>query len=97
MKEMPLLLFIMLEAAETTYPGDDPNTKGQCLGAIGSFILAEFFFREFWRTYDFIEGDETVESELKHLFKGGPPATMPALIEEIANRKGWTKPEAKFW
>jgi hypothetical protein len=34
---------------------------------------------------------------LGRLFVSGPPASMPALIDEIARRKGWDKGDATFW
>jgi hypothetical protein len=98
--DTPLLLFIMFEAAATVYPRNaelKEIQEGQCLGAIGSFIIAEFLFGEYWRTHDLIENDPAAKAALDQLFGPQVPASMPALIEEIARRKGWDGPDTKFW
>jgi hypothetical protein len=61
------------------------------------FIVADFLFGEYWRTHPFIEGDAETEAALGRLFVSGPPASTPALIDEIARRKGWDKGDATFW
>ncbi len=93
-RDMPLLLFLLIEAAVTSAPSIRP---GECLGAIGSFILAEFFFREYWRTYPVIEADAEARDEEAALFGGAAPGSMPQLIGEIAHRKNWEDVQPKFW
>lgn len=96
----PLLLFILLEAAET---GNDDETKGQCLGAVGSAIVAEFFFKEYLRGCPLIEADKDVREDALHVFKDGPgtskdvPGTMPDLIGYLSSKMKWTYVKPKFW
>jgi hypothetical protein len=88
--DIPLLLFVVLEAAETTFPSGDTQAKqiekGECLGPIGSFIVSEFIFGEYWRTHSLIEDDSATKEALDKLFSKGVPGSMPTLIEEIARR-----------
>jgi hypothetical protein len=94
--DIPLLLLIILEAANTELTAEGID-KGQSLGAIGSVILAECFFREYWRTHAFIEADGDVENALKSVFGKESVASMPQLIAAISRRKHWASSEAKFW
>jgi hypothetical protein len=96
-EDIPLLLLIMLEAAHTKLPGPHKREEGECLGAIGSVIVAECLFREYWRTHPLIEADLVVNDCLKALFGKEPVETMPRLIEEISKRKYWANSKAKFW
>lgn len=96
----PLLFFLLLEAAETevtTGRAADRRAKGECLGPVGSALLAEFFFREKLRTHDLIEGDAGLTALANSLFAArGVPTTMPALIAEIAATQEWTDPDYQF-
>lgn len=96
----PLILFLLLEAELTEYGvrGDpDRRENGECLGAIGSAILAEFFFQERWRTHHLIEGDARIVGLSARLLEKEPPWDMPALIDRIAGHQGWDHERHKFW
>jgi Animal haem peroxidase len=95
-KDIPLLLLIMIEAANTKLPAPDNIEEGECLGAIGSVIVAECLFREYWRTYAFIEGDGLVEKSLESVFGREPVDTMPRMIAEISRRVFWANSKAMF-
>lgn len=96
----PLMFFLLLEAAETeiaTGRTADRREQGECLGPVGSALLAEFFFREKLRTQDLIEGDAALTALANSLFAArGVPASMPALIAEIAATQEWTGPDYQF-
>jgi hypothetical protein len=94
--DIPLLLFILIEAAETNLPDADIR-KGECLGPVGSWILADFFFGEYSRTRSLVEEDATSLDALNEVFESGPPASMPALIQMISDRKSWSDVSPKFW
>src|SRR5207247_1467424 len=99
--DIPLILFIILEAAETDLQsagaGADNIRNGECLGAIGSVIVAEFVFREFSRTEKLIEDDEEAKAESARIFENNPPDTMARLIAEISRRMDWSNTTPKFW
>jgi len=82
-KDPPLLLFILLEAAKSHLPGERIN-EGECLGAVGSFIVAEFLFKEYRRTHAMIEDDTDTADASAKIFNGTPPDTMPKLIAEVS-------------
>lgn len=94
--DIPILLFVMAEAAQTALPAEGIG-PGECLGPVGSIILAEFFFREYWRTYALIEADEEAQEAAQRIFGDAAPETMPALIEEISRREDWGNIAPKFW
>lgn len=99
-RDPPLLFFLLLEAEETevtTGRAADRRSKGECLGPIGSALLAEFFFRERVRTLDVIEGDKALNKFAAELMQArGVPGSMPDLIAEVAAGQNWTDPEYQF-
>jgi len=100
-QDVPLLLFVMFEAAKTVYPRGNVKPKdileGECLGPMGSFIIAEFIFGEYWRTHELIENDAATQEAVGKIFGQQVPGSMPTLIDEIARRKGWDGADARFW
>ncbi|NKB58016.1 MAG: hypothetical protein GKS00_16965 [Alphaproteobacteria bacterium] len=99
-RDPPLLFFLLLEAGETeitTGRAADRRSKGECLGPIGSALLAEFFFRERVRSYDVIEGDKALGKFAATLFQArGVPGSMPDLVAEVAAGQDWTDPKYQF-
>ncbi len=94
--DIPLLLYILLEAAETEWPALG-GRRGEYLGAIGSFIIAEFLFKEYWRTHPLIEADKGAEDLSTEIFGGAPPNSMPKLIAQIARVRDSRTISPKFW
>lgn len=92
--DLPLLPFLLIEAAETK---GRSGRNGECLGAVGSVILAEFFFREFWRTYPLIEGDPEVASAYREAVDAAAIDSMPKLIALISEKMNWNAAQQKFW
>jgi len=100
-KDPPLLLFILIEAAETKIEGEGDwpaSGQGERLGAIGSMIWAEFLYGERERTRSLIEDDTKLLETAEELFKSGSgiPGNMPDLIRELARRQEWAGPEYAF-
>lgn len=52
--DVPLLLFMLIEAAATSLPDADIR-NGECLGPVGSWILGDFFFDEYSRARSIVE------------------------------------------
>ena len=73
----PLTLFVLLEA----WTG---ASNGCRLGPIGSLIVGEVFFRSQYETIDAFERDHHVQAAAAVAYAGAVPATMAALIEQIA-------------
>jgi hypothetical protein len=86
----------MLEAANTSMPDQDID-YGENLGAIGSVIIAECLFKEYWRTFPVIEANDQVKEVSYLIFGQDFPNTMSKLITQILRRKNWTEVQPKFW
>lgn len=73
----PLTLFILVEA----WCGP---ARGCRLGPLGSLIVGEVFFRAQAETMAALEQDHHVQAAAAAAFDGAPPATMSALIQQVA-------------
>lgn len=99
-RDPPLMLFILLEAAETTFTSRENDQEdidqGQCLGIIGSTIVAEFLFLERYRTRHLIEEDNITKKHAEKIFGTDVPCTMPDLLRFIAQFYKWEDPKFEF-
>jgi hypothetical protein len=95
-RDMPLLLFILLEAAATEWR-DCRLRHGECLGAVGSFIIADFIFKEYWRTHPLIEADRQAEDLSVRIFGGERLDSMPRLIVAMSGVRETAPVSPKFW
>lgn len=95
-KDPPLLLFVLLEAAKTAWPDKKVN-YGECLGAVGSFIVAEFLFGEYRRTHPLIEADQVSAEAAAAIFGEAPLDTMPKLIAEVSRLRDFAAVRPRFW
>lgn len=80
-EDPPLFFFLLFEAAY----GD---TRGCKLGVLGSTIVAETLYQALaTHTGDHLP-DAALNPVMDRLFKDGPPETMPALLEYVADAAG---------
>ena len=74
----PLTLFVLMEA----WTG---SSRGCRLGPVGSLIVGEVFFRCQYETIDAFERDHHVQAAAAVAYDGAVPATMSALVKQIAD------------
>ena len=84
----PLIFLVMLEAEE--------SQNGQCLGVLGSTIIAEIFFNAFDEGGQAIENEQEVAANANEIFNNKIPTTMSELISFVSGRVGPTEMSPPF-
>jgi hypothetical protein len=88
-QDPPLLFFVLFEAAHTQ--------GGERLGILGSVLLAEVFFAAYKRSFDTMEGDQSLpfRAYFNKMFPNGVPSNMPAVIQFVKSEGGLADVQCK--